>query len=85
MDKTLCFSRTEKGREELIGGQRALNPKQRQVLFMIGDNVSLATLAAQLPSYNDLRSGSHRSIPLGQGLHRPCRRRGRARKSGPRK
>ncbi len=56
MDKALCFSRTEKGRAELIGSQHALKPKQRQVLFMVTDNVSLATLSAQLPNCTELES-----------------------------
>lgn len=56
MDKALCFSRTEKGRAELIGSQHALKPKQRQVLFMVADNVSLATLSAQLPNCTELET-----------------------------
>ncbi len=56
MDKALCFSRTEKGRAELIGSQHALKPKQRQVLFMVADNVSLATLSTQLPNCTELEA-----------------------------
>lgn len=56
MDWRLSFSRTEKGRLELLGTERALKPKQRQVLFMVGDNVTLGTLAEQLPNCTELET-----------------------------
>ncbi len=55
MDRQRCFSRTEKGRMELVGSQRVLKPKQRQVLFLIGESVSLDTLARQLPNCEELQ------------------------------
>lgn len=54
MDRRLRFSRTEKGRLELIGTERALIPKQRRVLFMVSDHVSVDTLMEQLPNCADL-------------------------------
>lgn len=54
MDRRLCFSRTEKGREELVGAQHTLKPKQRQVLFLVGEAVTLDALHQQLPHCTEL-------------------------------
>lgn len=54
MDKRLCFARTEKGREELLGGGRTLKPRQRQVLFLVGETVSVGSLQEKLPACQEL-------------------------------
>lgn len=50
MDKHLCFARTEKGREELLGSPHTLKPRSRQVLFLVGDSISVADLKEKLPT-----------------------------------
>jgi hypothetical protein len=54
MDKHLCFARTEKGREELLGTVRTLKPRPRQVLFLVGDSISVGELKEKLPTCQEL-------------------------------
>ena len=54
MDKHLRFARTEKGREELLGTGRVLKPRPRQVLFLIGEAISVAELKEKLPTCQEL-------------------------------
>ncbi|PIQ12883.1 MAG: hypothetical protein CO125_06650 [Hydrogenophilales bacterium CG_4_9_14_3_um_filter_59_35] len=56
MDENLCFSRTEKGREELLGSHRALKLRPRQVLFLINDSISVAELKEKLPTCLELEN-----------------------------
>jgi hypothetical protein len=56
MDKHLCFARTEKGREELLGSNHALKPRSRQVLFLVGDSISVAELKEKLPTCLELEN-----------------------------
>ncbi len=54
MDDHLMFSRTEKGREELLGTQHLLKQRQRQVLFLINDAISVQELRDKLPACQEL-------------------------------
>lgn len=54
MDQNLYFARTEKGRTELLGAGRTLKPRQRQVLFLVGDAISVGELMEKLPSCQEL-------------------------------
>ena len=54
MDASMTFSRTEKGREELLGGQHTLKQRQRQVLFLINDAISVGALREKLPACQEL-------------------------------
>ena len=54
MDQTLCFARTEKGRVELLEGGRTLKPRQRQVLFLVSEAVSVRHLKEKLPTCQEL-------------------------------
>lgn len=54
MDASTTFSRTEKGREELLGGQHTLKQRQRQVLFLINDAISVAAIREKLPACQEL-------------------------------
>lgn len=56
MDRNICFARTEKGRTELLGAGRSLKPRQRQVLFLVGDAISVAELMEKLPSCQELEA-----------------------------
>jgi len=56
MDSPIYYSRTDKGREELLGSGRTLKPRQRQVLFLVTDNISLDTLKQKLPSCQELEN-----------------------------
>ncbi|HEX8980249.1 MAG TPA: hypothetical protein VF811_11125 [Parasulfuritortus sp.] len=54
MDKHLCFARTEKGREELLGSAKTLKARPRQVLFLVGDSISVGELKDKLPTCTEL-------------------------------
>lgn len=54
MDKHLCFARTEKGREELLGSARTLKARPRQLLFLVGDSISVGELKEKLPTCTEL-------------------------------
>lgn len=54
MDKHLCFARTEKGRAELLGASKSLKPRARQVLFLVGDTISVDELKQKLPTCQEL-------------------------------
>jgi len=56
MDDFLCFARTEKGREELLGGSRTLKHRPRQVLFLVGESVSVGELKEKLPTCQELEN-----------------------------
>ncbi len=54
MDQNLSFARTEKGRVELLEGGRTLKPRQRQVLFLVSEAVSVQQLKQKLPTCQEL-------------------------------
>lgn len=54
MDASMTFSRTEKGRKELLGSQHTLKQRQRQVLFLINDAISVAVIREKLPACQEL-------------------------------
>lgn len=54
MDERLVFSRTEKGRTELLGAEHQLKQRQRQVLFLINDAISVHALRERLPGCQEL-------------------------------
>jgi hypothetical protein len=56
MDKHLCFARTEKGREELLGSAKTLKARPRQVLFLVGDSISVSALKEKLPTCAELEN-----------------------------
>lgn len=56
MDKHLCFARTEKGREELLGSAKTLKARPRQVLFLVGDSISVGELKEKLPTCTELEN-----------------------------
>lgn len=56
MDNHLCFARTEKGREEILGGGRTLKPRQRQILFLVGETISVHALKEKLPTCQELEN-----------------------------
>lgn len=54
MDDHIVFARTERGREELLGADHALKPRPRQVLFLVGEAISVGDLRAKLPTCQEL-------------------------------
>lgn len=84
MDASMTFSRTEKGREELLGSQHTLKQRQRQVLFLINDAISVAAIREKLPACQELEGilellwqegyigqvkGSSKQIEISDALH----------------
>lgn len=49
MDMTLQLSRTYKGRDEIFNNGHTVRPRCRQILFAIGDGITLGALRARLP------------------------------------
>ncbi len=49
MDMTLQLSRTFKGQEEIFNNGHTVRPRCRQILFAIGDGITLGALRAKLP------------------------------------
>lgn len=49
MDMTLQLSRTYKGQEEIFNNGHTVRPRCRQILFAIGDGITLGALRAKLP------------------------------------
>lgn len=49
MDMTLQLSRTLKGHEEIFNNGHTVRPRCRQILFAIGEGISLGALRAKLP------------------------------------
>lgn len=56
MEDRTTFARTEKGRAELLGSSHALKQRQRQVLFVINEAISVGELRKKLPSCPELES-----------------------------
>ena len=49
MDMTLQLSRTFKGQEEIFNNGHTVRPRCRQILFAIGEGITLGALRAKLP------------------------------------
>jgi len=56
MNMTMQLSRTEKGHEEIFNHGHTLRPKQRQILFAIGNGISLGELRNKSPSGAELET-----------------------------
>src|SRR5512138_2511899 len=56
MDMTMHLSRTLKGQEEIFNHGHTLRPKQRQILFSVGNGISLGELRAKLPNCTELET-----------------------------
>jgi len=55
MDVTMHLSRTEKGHEEIFNQGHSLRPKQRQILFAIGNGIACGELRSKLPNCVELQ------------------------------
>lgn len=56
MEMTLYLSRTAKGQEEIFNHGHTLRPKQRQILFSLGNGISFAELRSKLPNCAELEN-----------------------------
>lgn len=56
MDVTLQLSRTLKGQEEIFNAGRTLRPRHRQILFSVGNGISLGELRSKLPNCAELEA-----------------------------
>ena len=56
MDMTMQLSRTVKGQEEIFNHGHTLRPKQRQIMFAIGNGISFGELRDKLPSCAELET-----------------------------
>jgi hypothetical protein len=56
MDMTMRLSRTAKGQDEIFNHGHTLRPKQRQIMFAIGNGISLGELRSKLPSCAELET-----------------------------
>jgi hypothetical protein len=56
MEMTMQLSRTAKGQEEIFNHGHTLRPKQRQLLFSIGNGISLGELRSKLPNCPELET-----------------------------
>jgi len=56
MEMTMHLSRTAKGQEEIFNHGHTLRPKQRQILFSLGNGISFAELRSKLPNCAELES-----------------------------
>lgn len=56
MDMTLQLSRTLKGQEEIFNNGRTLRPRQRQILFSVGNGISFGDLCKKLPQCAELEA-----------------------------
>jgi hypothetical protein len=56
MDMTVHLSRTEKGQDEIFNLGHTLRPRQRQILFSIGNGISFGDLCGKLPNCTELET-----------------------------
>lgn len=56
MDMTMQLSRTEKGHEEIFNHGHILRPRQRQILFAIGNGIPFGELRDKLPNCTELET-----------------------------
>jgi hypothetical protein len=71
MDMTLQLSRTLKGQDEIFNNGHTLRPKQRQILFSVGNGISFGELCKKLPHCAELQAMVHELMQSGfiQALH----------------
>jgi hypothetical protein len=56
MDMAMQLFRTVKGQDEIFNHGHTLRPKQRQILFSVGNGISFAELRSKLPNCADLET-----------------------------
>lgn len=56
MDMTMHLSRTAKGQEEIFNLGHTLRPRQRQILFSLGDGISFGELCKKMPNCAELEA-----------------------------
>jgi hypothetical protein len=74
MDMTMQLSRTAKGQEEIFNNGHTLRPKQRQIMFAIGNSISFGELRSKLPSCAELETMVNDLLQSGfiETLHSPA-------------
>ena len=56
MDMTMQLSRTVKGQEEIFNLGHTLRPRQRQILFSVGNGISFGELCKKMPHCAELEA-----------------------------
>ena len=56
MDMTMQLSRTVKGQEEIFNLGHTLRPRQRQILFSVGNGISFGELCRKMPNCAELEA-----------------------------
>lgn len=56
MDMTMHLSRTMKGQEEIFNLGHTLRPRQRQILFSVGNGISFGELCKKMPHCAELEA-----------------------------
>jgi hypothetical protein len=56
MDMTMHLSRTVKGHEEIFNLGHTLRPRQRQILFSVGEGISFGELCKKMPNCAELEA-----------------------------
>lgn len=56
MDMTMQLSRTMKGQEEIFNLGHTLRPRQRQILFTVGNGISFGELCKKMPNCAELEA-----------------------------
>ena len=56
MDMTMQLSRTMKGQEEIFNLGHTLRPRQRQILFSVGNGISFGELCKKMPHCAELEA-----------------------------
>lgn len=56
MEMTMQLSRTVKGQEEIFNHGHTLRPKQRQILFSVGNGISFGELCKKMPNCAELEA-----------------------------
>ncbi|MBW8306361.1 MAG: hypothetical protein K0M46_05820 [Thiobacillus sp.] len=74
MDMTMQLSRTAKGQDEIFNHGHTLRPKQRQIMFAIGNGISFGELRSKLPSCAELETMVNDLLQNGfiETLHNPA-------------
>lgn len=74
MDMTMQLSRTAKGQDEIFNHGHTLRPKQRQIMFAIGNGISFGELRSKLPSCAELETMVNDLLQSGfiETLHNPA-------------
>jgi hypothetical protein len=74
MDMAMQLSRTAKGQDEIFNHGHTLRPKQRQIMFAIGNGISLGELRSKLPSCAELETMVNDLLQSGliETLHNPA-------------